>query len=79
MSQFCFFDPIGHWFYCNHFNAFSACLDTSEQGDLEKCDLLREYSKSYEYKPISNEDLLNYSFNIYNDGNLLEIVSCSCK
>lgn len=58
---------------------FSVCLDTSECGDLESCNLVGEYEKTYQYVTLTKEDLLNYSINVYNDGNLLEIVSICCK
>ncbi|XP_050432154.1 tripeptidyl-peptidase 2 [Adelges cooleyi] len=54
-----------------------ACLDTSEKGDLAQCKLMGEFSEdplnNYDY--ITESDCMSYSFNIYNDGNLLEIVS----
>ncbi|XP_073993244.1 tripeptidyl-peptidase II isoform X1 [Rhodnius prolixus] len=57
---------------------WNVCLDTSECGDLESCNLVGEYEKTYQYVTLTKEDLLNYSINVYNDGNLLEIVSiCS--
>ncbi|KAK9505195.1 hypothetical protein O3M35_009300 [Rhynocoris fuscipes] len=59
-------------------NMWNVCLDTSECGDLESCNLVGEYEKTYQYVPLTKEDLLNYTVNVYDDGNLLEIVSiCS--
>ncbi|XP_039278356.1 tripeptidyl-peptidase 2 isoform X2 [Nilaparvata lugens] len=55
-----------------------ACLDTSLNGDLAACTLLGEYSKTQEYATLSSLDLLNYSINVFDDGNLLEVVGfCS--
>lgn len=58
---------------------FRACLDTSEVGELEKSTLLGEYTLSHTYAALTKEDQLNYSINVHNDGNLLEIVSACCK
>lgn len=55
-----------------------ACIDTSEEGDLEKGVFLGEYSRTHEYKPLTQEDQLNVSINVHDDGNVLEIVNvCS--
>nr|CAD7577218.1 unnamed protein product [Timema californicum] len=55
-----------------------ACLDTSECGDLTRCKLLGEYSVTHEYAAISTVDQFNYSINVHNDGNTLEVVGmCS--
>ncbi|KAL9646247.1 hypothetical protein ABK040_009934 [Willaertia magna] len=42
--------------------------------DLEKEVLLCDYRLEYKYDTFSEEDLLNYSVNIYDDGNVLSIV-----
>ncbi|GFT82599.1 tripeptidyl-peptidase 2 [Nephila pilipes] len=52
-------------------------IDTSEKGDLEKCKLLGAYSETYDYAMLTSNDRLNYCVNVYEDGNLLEIVSMS--
>nr|CAD7443337.1 unnamed protein product [Timema bartmani] len=55
-----------------------ACLDTSECGDMTSCKLLGEYSVTHEYAAISTVDQFNYSINVHNDGNTLEVVGmCS--
>ncbi|XP_046818750.1 tripeptidyl-peptidase 2 isoform X1 [Vespa crabro] len=55
-----------------------ACIDTSEQGDLESGVYLGEYSLTKEYAPLTQEDQLNVSINVHDEGNTLEIVSlCS--
>ncbi|XP_066603717.1 tripeptidyl-peptidase 2 [Prorops nasuta] len=55
-----------------------ACIDTSEQGHLEKGVLLGEYTHTREFAPLTQEDQLNISINVHDDGNTLEIVSaCS--
>jgi tripeptidyl-peptidase II len=53
-----------------------AVLDTSENGDLEKAAVIREYSKFYDM--IKVDDYLSISVNVHDDGNTLEIVGmCS--
>lgn len=55
-----------------------AAIDATETGDLEKATLLGPYSKTFKYGTLTDGDRLNYSVNIYENGNLLEIVSmCS--
>ncbi|PNF43825.1 Tripeptidyl-peptidase 2 [Cryptotermes secundus] len=55
-----------------------ACVDTSESGDLSSCFLLGEYSLTQEFATLTKSDQLNYSINVHNDGNILEVVSmCS--
>ncbi|XP_043288637.1 tripeptidyl-peptidase 2 isoform X2 [Venturia canescens] len=57
---------------------WKACIDTSEEGNLEAGVSLGEYSVNYEFAPLTPEDQLNISINIHNEGNTLEIVSlCS--
>lgn len=56
-------------------------MDTSETGDLASCKLMGNYSddplNNFDY--ITAADRMTYSFNIRDDGNLLEIVSLGCK
>ncbi|XP_059163051.1 tripeptidyl-peptidase 2-like isoform X2 [Physella acuta] len=52
-----------------------ACVDTSEKGDLQSCKLLACYRESHEYGQLSQADMLTYSVNIYENGNVLEIVT----
>ncbi|KAJ8975804.1 hypothetical protein NQ317_013735 [Molorchus minor] len=54
------------------------CVDTTEDGDLSKCKLLGEYSITHDYAPLTNIDNLNYSINVHDNGNILELVGvCS--
>ncbi|XP_022914704.1 tripeptidyl-peptidase 2 isoform X2 [Onthophagus taurus] len=55
-----------------------ACVDTTEKGDLGKCELLGEYSVTHEYATLTDTDMLNYSINVHDGGNVLELVGlCS--
>ncbi|XP_017768276.1 PREDICTED: tripeptidyl-peptidase 2 [Nicrophorus vespilloides] len=51
-----------------------ACVDTTEEGDLEKCPLIGEYSITHDYAVLSPQDQLNFSMNVYDYGNTLELV-----
>lgn len=55
-----------------------ACVDTTLAGDLEKCPLLGEYSITHEYAPLTKSDQLNFSINVHDDGNILELVGLCC-
>lgn len=54
------------------------CVDTSEQGDLENCPLLGEYSITHDYASLTLLDNLNFSINVHDDGDTLEIVGLCC-
>lgn len=56
-------------------------MDTSEKGDLASCRLMGNYSNDplNNFDFITADDRMTYSFNIRDDGNLLEIVSLGCK
>ena len=54
-------------------------MDTSASGDLASCDLLGEYSLTQDFATLTKSDQLNYSINVYEDGNILEIVGMSCE
>ncbi|KAI8983667.1 hypothetical protein BDB01DRAFT_850343 [Pilobolus umbonatus] len=54
-----------------------AVVDTTETGDLRGLPCLTDYRKEFKYATFGKADLLNFSVNIYNDGNLLSIVTVS--
>jgi tripeptidyl-peptidase-2 len=51
-----------------------AALDVSGGGDLSAAAALADFRHAREFARLSEEDQMNYSFKIYNDGNLLSIV-----
>ncbi|KAK7483877.1 hypothetical protein BaRGS_00024894 [Batillaria attramentaria] len=56
-------------------NTWRACVDTSERGDLQNCKLLASFYEEHQFARLSDADMLNYSVNIHNDGDVLEIVT----
>jgi tripeptidyl-peptidase-2 len=58
-------------------NTWRAVVDKAESGDLTGAKVLADYSLEYEYDTFSNDDLLNYSVKIYNNGTILSIVTNS--
>ncbi|XP_062570036.1 tripeptidyl-peptidase 2-like [Saccostrea cucullata] len=56
-------------------STWRACVDTTERGALCECKLLASYHEEQEFGTFSRLDMMNYTVNIYNDGNTLEIVT----
>ncbi|KAI8365920.1 subtilase family-domain-containing protein [Radiomyces spectabilis] len=54
-----------------------AVIDVNESGDLRGNPTMTDYRKELQYHTFGEEDLLNFSVNIYEDGNLLSIVTLS--
>jgi len=52
-----------------------AVVDTKEEGDLVNAKPLANYKLEKQWSTLSEQDLLNYSINIYNDGNVCSIVT----
>lgn len=55
------------------------CVDTSDDGDVKDCPLLGEFSTTHSYAPLTQDDQLNFSINVHNDGDLLELVGVCCE
>lgn len=55
------------------------CVDTTDDGDLTKCRLLGEYSLTHDYAPLTEQDKLNVSINVHDNGDILELVAVCCK
>ncbi|CAK8697827.1 unnamed protein product [Clavelina lepadiformis] len=54
---------------------FQACVDISMRGDLQSCPLLSSYRESQQYASFGGSTMLNFSVNVYEDGNILCIVA----
>lgn len=53
---------------------YRVCVDMIGRGEFCECKLLVSYYEEYQYGIFSRVDMMNYGVNIYNDGNILEIV-----
>jgi len=56
---------------------FHAVIDTDEDGDLNDEKILRPFGVAGEYATLSEEEASNFAVQIYEDGNLLSIVTVS--
>uniref|UniRef100_V5I9M9 Tripeptidyl-peptidase 2 n=1 Tax=Anoplophora glabripennis TaxID=217634 RepID=V5I9M9_ANOGL len=75
------FTDVGPVYDCILFHdgdKWVCCVDTTNDNDLTKCPLLGEYSITHDYAPLTPQDKLNFSINVHNNGNILELVAvCS--
>lgn len=53
---------------------WKVAVDTTELGDLQKVDLLGEYRFGFEFSRFGDE-LLTFSINVYDQGNIVSIVT----
>jgi tripeptidyl-peptidase-2 len=71
------YDDPGPVFDCVVFHdgtQWRGVIDTDEDGDLGEERVLTNYRLEREYGTFSDDDLLNYAMNIYQEGDLLSIV-----
>lgn len=74
------YDDPGPIFDCVVFHdgtLHRAVIDTDEDGDLTDEKPLASYRHDHEFATFGDEDLLNFAINIYDNGNLLSIVTDS--
>ncbi|KAK9889317.1 hypothetical protein WA026_004596 [Henosepilachna vigintioctopunctata] len=75
------YNDVGPVYDCIIFHdgeMWKCCVDTSEIGELEYCPLLGEFSKTGDFAQLTIHCNLNFSFNIHDSGNILELVGlCS--
>jgi tripeptidyl-peptidase-2 len=70
-------DP-GEIFDCVVFHdgsCWRAVIDADASGDLTKAPVMTNFVDEREFHRFSDADFMNYSVNIFDDGNLLSIVS----
>lgn len=78
-KKFCDSGPIYDCILFNDGSKWMCCINTSDDNDLSKCPLLGEYSVTHDYLPLTKFDSLNFSFNVHDNGNVLELVGVCCK
>jgi tripeptidyl-peptidase-2 len=52
-------------------------IDKDESGDLRQAKLLTNFSDEHQYDSFGVDSMLNYSVNIYDEGQVLSIVTCA--
>ncbi|KAH1023665.1 hypothetical protein HUJ04_012827 [Dendroctonus ponderosae] len=70
--------PVYDCILFNDGSKWMCCINTSADNELANCPVLGEYSVTHEYLPLTKLDSLNFSFNVHDNGNVLELVGvCS--
>ncbi|ORX59943.1 hypothetical protein BCR36DRAFT_316119 [Piromyces finnis] len=72
------FDDPGMILDCvvfNDGNEWKAVIDINGSGDLRDATVLSNYNVKYQYLKFGNDDQLNFSINIYDEGETLSIVT----
>jgi len=72
------FDEPGMILDCvvfNDGNEWKAVIDIDGSGDLRNSTVLSNYNVKYQYLKFGNDDQLNFSINIYDEGETLSIVT----
>ncbi|KRZ38537.1 Tripeptidyl-peptidase 2 [Trichinella pseudospiralis] len=67
------YGPVADCIVFHNGTSWVACLDTTFKGQLSECRLMSSYREKQEFDILTKQDLMAYSFNIYNNGDLLEI------
>ena len=79
-TKFCWQGDVGPLYDVVSFhdgNHWNVVIDTSETGDLEKGVKLRPYSETREFSALTDADLLSVSVNVYDEGNVVQLVAVS--
>lgn len=63
------------WFHTGE--KWVAAIDKTETGDFSQASLLAEYEKGFQYASFGKESMLNYTVNVYDEGQTLSIVTTS--
>lgn len=78
-KKYCDSGPVYDCILFHDGSKWMCCINTSADNDLANCPILGEYSVTHEYLPLTQLDRLNFSFNVHDNGNVLELVGVCCK
>ncbi|KAJ3330773.1 tripeptidyl-peptidase II Tpp2 [Blyttiomyces sp. JEL0837] len=79
-EQMAAFEEPGMIFDCVLFNdgtKWRAAIDINESGNLNDAPLLTNFSDEHQYASFGTDSMLNFSVNIYDEGEMLSIVTTS--